>query len=327
VGLRWLVAGYGDVVVRHSVPALRELGAEVTLWGRHPEHTADVAARLGVNFCSDFSAALPGVEAVYVATPVATHVPLAQAAVAAGRHVLLEKPVAGGLPITTTELAATAADSGAVLGVAYYRRLDPLAGALRSALRAAGPQQVTVEFRENFRPAAADPKSWRTHWQTAGGGVLADAGSHRIDLLCWIFGPPSSVRAVLTDRYPGGSERSAELVLTWPDTTIAWAHFAWGAGHPVDRLTLVGAGVEHRVDPLDGGRLRTADLGGQDLAQSCYAVPGNRRIGMFADFADAVRSGRPPMCSLDEAVLVDRVIAAAEESSTGGGTAVTLGDR
>jgi predicted dehydrogenase len=325
--MRWLVTGYGDVVVRHSVPALHELGADVTLWGRHPERTAEVADRLGVNFCTDFSAALSGVEAVYVATPVATHVPLALTAVAAGRHVLLEKPVAGGLRTDLSALTTTAAGNGCVLAVAYYRRLDPLLVALRGTLGTARPQQVTVEFRENFRPAATDPKIWRTDRAAAGGGVLADAGSHRIDLLCWIFGPPASVRAALTDRYPGGSERSAELVLTWADTTIARAHFAWGTGDPVDRLTSVGAGVLRTVDPLDGGRLRTVTAGGRRPTESFYPVPGNRRVGMFADFVDAVRSGRAPLCSLDEAVLVDRVIAAAEVSSAGGGTAVALGDR
>ncbi|MDG6102989.1 Gfo/Idh/MocA family oxidoreductase [Dactylosporangium aurantiacum] len=316
--VRWLVAGYGDVVVRHSVPALRRLGAGVTVWGRDPARAAAVAAGLGVEAAADFHRALDGVDLVYVATPVVTHVALAGAALAAGRHVLIEKPVAGALG-GAAGLAARAEAARRIAGVAYYRRLDPLLGALRQRVRGGGPWRVAVDFRDEFAPAADDPKRWRTDLAVSGGGVLADVGSHRLDLLCWYFGAPATVRATLAGRYPGGAERSAQLVLTWPDATTARVRAEWAPGAPLDRLRLESADRVHTVSPLDGGRLAT-----HGEPPRAFLVPDNRRLAMFADFMDAAAHGRAPVCPLADGLLVDRVLVAAAASDAHGGAEIPV---
>jgi predicted dehydrogenase len=226
--------------------------------------------------------------------------------VAAGRPVLIEKPVAGTLADRARVLPELACG---VVGVAYYRRLSPAVRRLRAALRDDPPVSASVRFAAAFEPAPEDPKYWRTDVSIAGGGVLADAGSHRIDLLCLLFGPPTQVRATLAARHPGGAERSARVTLTWPDGRTADVTCDWRPADPVDSFEVRTATRTLRLDPLDGGRL--AGEGNGDLLTPPAANP---HLPLFADFTDAVRGGQPPVCPLAEALTVDRILAAAERS-------------
>ncbi|GGV04508.1 Gfo/Idh/MocA family protein [Streptomyces spectabilis] len=312
--MRWAVAGYGDVVERRVLPALRALGEEpVYLWGRDPDRAARVAARHGVRACGSDERALLGdeVEAVYVATPVVRHVPLARAVLAAGRPVLVEKPLAGGLEGTGGP------DRGADLGggerppaaVAYYRRLAPAVRRLREELDGWTPARVDVRFRCAFAPGPGHPMRWRTDPAVSGGGVLADAGSHRLDLLVMLFGRPDDVRGRLTDRFPRGAERRAEVDLAWASGVRARVVAEWGDAPPVDRIEVVGEGRVLTLDPLDSGRLRTHTARG--TSEVTLAPAPNPHQPLIADFVAAVAAGRPPVCPVSDARIVDEIIAAA----------------
>ncbi|THC51388.1 Gfo/Idh/MocA family oxidoreductase [Streptomyces sp. A1499] len=270
--MRWGIAGHGDIVTRRALPALRALGEEpAVLWGRDAHRAARVAERYGVpRSGADPGVLLRGVDAVYVATPVAAHVPLAAAALDAGLPVLVEKPLAGGLGspgLGGGDLGRGSGPAWRCAGVAYYRRLAPAVRRLRAELRGWTPERVEVRFRCAFAPGPDDPMRWRTDPAVSGGGVLADAGSHRVDLLLHLFGRPLEVSARLTDRFPAGAERRADLTLRWPHGPTARCVMAWGEGAPVDRLELHGGGRTVTLDPLDEGRLTGLDVrGGGRLA-------------------------------------------------------------
>jgi predicted dehydrogenase len=299
--VRWLVAGYGDVVVRRAVPALIGLGHEVVIWGRRPERATQTASSLGVEAADHFESALRRADVVYVATPVAAHLPPARLAAAAGRPVLLEKPVTGGLT------AATGLDSVTV-GVAYYRRLSPGVQRLRALLAQERPLRAEVDFAAPFEPVPGDPMHWRTVSAVSGGGVLADAGCHRLDLLSYLLGRPATVRAALTGRHPGGAERVAEVCLGWPDGRTARVSCAWRPTGRTDRFAI---GTGRRIlalDPLDGDRL---SLG----AESEPLPTHDPHRALFTDFAEAVEHGRDPVCPLADGLVVDRILAAAHRSA------------
>ncbi|MEV0255653.1 Gfo/Idh/MocA family oxidoreductase [Streptomyces sp. NPDC050732] len=314
--MRWGIAGYGDVVTRRVLPALHALGEEpVALWGRDPHRAARTAERYGVaRSGADPDLLLSGVDAVYVATPVALHVPVARAVLDAGLPVLIEKPLAGGLG-TGSALHTT----GRCAGVAYYRRLAPAVRRLREELAGWAPDRVEVRFRCAFEPGPGDPMRWRTDPAVSGGGVLADAGSHRIDLLLHLFGAPDEVTARLGRRFPRGAERQAQLVLRWPSGLRAHCLMEWGDAPPVDRIRLTGGGRAVTLDPLDSGHLEGA-------AGSPLLLPPapNPHQPLLADFAAAVAAGTTPACPVAEARLVDDVIVAAERSDAAGGRAVRL---
>ncbi|MEW2526804.1 Gfo/Idh/MocA family oxidoreductase [Streptomyces sp. NPDC047071] len=308
--MRWAVAGYGDVVERRVLPALRALGEEpVYLWGRDPDRAARVAARHGVRDSGSDERGLLGdeVDAVYVATPVARHVPLARAALAAGRPVLVEKPLAGGLD----QDVGTAADlaGGPTAAVAYYRRLAPAVRRLRAELAGWTPARVDVRFRCAFAPGPDHPMRWRTDPAVAGGGVLADAGSHRLDLLVMLFGRPDEVRGRLTDRFPAGAERRAEVELAWASGVRAHVVAEWGDAPPVDRFEVAGDGRTLTLDPLDSGRLRVRTAHGS--REVTLPPVSNPHRPLIADFVAAVATGRPPACPVPDARIVDEIIAAA----------------
>ncbi|MFE9422567.1 Gfo/Idh/MocA family protein [Kitasatospora sp. NPDC006697] len=318
--LRWGVAGYGDVVRRRAVPALRGLGQQVDcVWGRdgaRARATADgFGARRGTD---DFAELLAGVEAVYVATPVAAHVPLLLAAVAAGRHVLVEKPLGGALGYDRAGVLA-AAGAPVVTAAAYYRRSDPALRAVRGTLRH-GPYRVSSWFRGAFAPGPADPMHWRTVAPVAGGGVLADAGSHRIDLLCWLFGPPSAVRGTVQDPFPGGAERRASVELGWADGTTARLRCEWSGRPARDRLALVGAEHSVRLPALDGGLVE--ERRPRLRRRRSFARHANPLTPVLGDFLAAVAGHGRPGCPLADAMLVDdligRVLGAAGAESGGG---------
>jgi len=161
--LRWGVAGYGDVVRRRGLPALAALQQDVTcVWGRDRSRAAAVAASYGAGLGTDsFGELLGRCDAVYIATPVAAHVPLALAAIGAGHHVLVEKPVGGCLDYDRARLLADAQAAPAVTAVAYYRRLAPALRWVRDQLTG-GPYRVHMRFRAAFSPAPSDPMYWRT---------------------------------------------------------------------------------------------------------------------------------------------------------------------
>ncbi|MFH8791475.1 Gfo/Idh/MocA family oxidoreductase [Streptomyces sp. NPDC017941] len=337
--MRWAVAGYGDVVERRVLPALWALGQEpVRVWGRDGRRAAHVAARHRVPCGTDDEDSLTrGVDAVYVATPVVRHVPLVRRVLAAGLPVLVEKPLAGGLGTG----AVREADGGPCAGVAYYRRLAPAVRRLREELRGSTPEHVEVRFRCAFDPGPGHPMRWRTDPALSGGGVLADAASHRIDLLHLLFGRAQEVRARLDRRFPEGAEQSADVELRWASGLRARVLAEWSDGPPVDRFEVSGDGWIHTLDPLDSGRLlrRAVTEGGPETAEgrpgsagggprAADGGPGaaewllppapNPHQPLVADFLEAVADGRPPVCPLSQGHLVDEVIVAAERSAADG---------
>ncbi|WP_016910045.1 Gfo/Idh/MocA family oxidoreductase [Streptomyces xiaopingdaonensis] len=318
--MRWGVAGYGDVVARRVLPALRTLGEEpVALWGRDRRRAAEQASLHGVDRADDDPAVLlTGTDAVYVATPVSLHLPFAQAAMAAGLPVLVEKPLCGTVPRAGVDLPAR---GGA--GVAYYRRLAPAVRRMAYELAEAGtgPVRAEVRFRMPFAPGPDHSMYWRTDVRVSGGGVLADAGSHRVDLLLALLGPPAEVRARLTGRFPGGAERRAEVRMRWPEGDRADCLFEWSDGPPTDSFVVERGFRTVVLDPLDGGRLRRAD---RDGVVELFLPPAeNPHRPLVADFVAAVAAGVPPVCPLTEAERVDAVLVAAARSDSAGGRPVT----
>jgi predicted dehydrogenase len=176
--------GFG---ARVHVPALRAAGFEVeALVGTDPERTARRAARLGVPRALtslEEAMALPGVDAVTVASPPASHATMTLAAVAAGKHVLCEKPFALHAAEARAMLAAAQA-AGVVHLVGFEFRFAPeRALAARSIAEGAIGEPRFATFASYVSlvadPAFAMPGWW---WDAAqGGGWLLASGSHAVD--------------------------------------------------------------------------------------------------------------------------------------------------
>ena len=156
-----------------------------------------------------------GVDLVVIATPNDSHAPLAEAALRAGKHVVVDKP----FTITLAEarrLASLAAETGRLLSVFQNRRWDSdFMGIAREI--AAGRIGDVVELRSEFsrfRPEVRD--RWRER-QGPGSGIWYDLGPHLIDQALVLFGPPETVFADLRVQRSGGS-------------AVDWFHAVLGYG-------------------------------------------------------------------------------------------------
>jgi predicted dehydrogenase/threonine dehydrogenase-like Zn-dependent dehydrogenase len=221
--LRVAVLGAGSHATNEFLPALAQrdvqfrgiasaTGVRATALGKKYQFafaSADVAEVL-----SDAQT-----DAVFILTRHDSHAELASAALAAGKHVFVEKPLA----INRTQLEAVSSafvDESQVLMVGFNRRYAPLALSLREKF-ASRSQPMSIVYRANvgYRP----PNHW-LHHPREGGGVIVGEACHHIDFCCWLVG----ARVVSVDvRCLGGAgasylrEDNVHVTLGFADGSLA----------------------------------------------------------------------------------------------------------
>src|SRR4051794_6543236 len=176
------------------------------LAGRHEEAARAAAAKLGWGDVETDWKALVGrddVDLVDICTPGDTHAEIALAALAAGKHVLCEKPLANTVA-EAEAMAAAAADAarrGVLAMVGFtYRRVPAiqLARTLVAEGRIGTVRHVRAQYLQDWIADANAPLSWRLDKQKAGSGALGDIGAHIIDLAQFVTGEQvTGVSAVL----------------------------------------------------------------------------------------------------------------------------------
>lgn len=191
--LRIAVVGCGAVAERVHLPGLALYGgAEVTmLVDRSLDRAQQMARAYGVaRIANDYREAIGQVDAAVIGVPHQHHAPIAVDLLDAGVHVLVEKPMALSLA-DCRRMNEAAERSGAVLAVGLLRRCSPALRWVRDAIAGGALGAIeSFDIREGsvYRWPVASPSTFQT-----GGGVLADAGAHVLDLIVWWFGAWRSV--------------------------------------------------------------------------------------------------------------------------------------
>lgn len=189
----WGVIGVGDVTEVKSAPEIfrAEDSDVVHVMRRDAERVRDFAVRHGIGrWSTDAQAVIddPEVTAVYVATPTATHAEYAIAAARAGKHVLVEKPMA--MSSDECRRMVEAADQAGVrLWVAYYRRALPRFARIRELLEA-GTLGRLLSVQTTWRKPT-DFTGWRWDPQVNRGGEFYETACHTLDILDLLLGPAS----------------------------------------------------------------------------------------------------------------------------------------
>jgi predicted dehydrogenase len=198
----------------------------------------------------------PSIDAVVISTPNALHVPQTQAALRAGKHVLVQKPLATSAADARAAVDLAAA-CGKVLFVDYsYRLLDSVA-ALRSALPAIGSlEAVSAAFHNVHGPGQG--REWFTDPKVSGGGALVDLGVHLLDLLLWVIRPHEArVAGSVLDCPPGALvEHRARMDVRLDQVPVTLA-VSWHARRPLTEIsvTIDGAAGRLRLNNVDGSFL------------------------------------------------------------------------
>ena len=208
---RVLIVGTGSIGERH-LRCFLATGVEAGIVEPNASLRSEVAQEYGVAHAfeslEEAFADRSGwrADAVVICTPANMHVAMARAAVAAGCHVLIEKPLSTNCD-EVSDLLREAADADRVVGLAYVYRAHPASAAAREAVqsgRFGDPVEVVAVSGQNFphyRPAYRDIyyKSRAT-----GGGAVQDALTHVINAVEWIVGPARRVVADATHQVLDG---------------------------------------------------------------------------------------------------------------------------
>jgi UDP-N-acetyl-2-amino-2-deoxyglucuronate dehydrogenase len=272
------------------------------------------------------------VDCVEILTPPNTHLELVKKCAAAGKHILLEKP----LEISTArsvELVETAEKTGVTLGVMLQHRFRPAGMKLRELLRAGELGRIvncstTIRL---WRPQSYYDVEGRGTLARDGGGVLVTQGIHTLDLMLSLAGPIAEVR--------GYAATSSVHRMETEDMAVAAVKFENGALGTIDATTAAYPGFAERIEII--GEKATASLAGSDLTVSHHdgrvtemkteygdggtgadpmAFPNDWHRAVIADFLDALDEKRAPMVSGREALKVHRLIDALLEAGRSEGT-------
>lgn len=219
--IRWGIIGCGDVTEVKSGPGLAKAAnsALVAVMRRDGALAADYAARHRVPRWHDDADAIlraGDIDAVYVATPPDTHREYVLRAAAAGKPVLVEKPMARDHAECEAMIAACRA-ARVPLWVAYYRRALPRFLAVRDLVASGAVGEVRMVVSRQFqRLPATTAGVWRVDAKRSGGGLFVDMAVHTLDFWDFLLGPVASVRA-----HAGNLGRAYA-----PEDTIAasWRH-------------------------------------------------------------------------------------------------------
>ncbi|MCU1426636.1 MAG: oxidoreductase [Actinomycetia bacterium] len=255
---------------RVHVPALRAAGFDVrALVGRDPAKTARRAERLGVEHaCPSLEAALalPGVDAVTIATPPDTHADLAIAAVEAGRHVLCEKPFALDA-VQARAMFDAATRAGVTNLVGHEFRWAPDRATVGRAIASGAIGDARLVSLVQFVPLVANADARTPPWwfdTERGGGWLGASGSHVIDQVRTWLGEFAEVSATLpTVGTRDGSAAEDSFVVRFrlrggAEGMLLQTAASWTQANGV---TVV-AGT-HGTVGIDGDRPWIADAGGR----------------------------------------------------------------
>jgi UDP-N-acetyl-2-amino-2-deoxyglucuronate dehydrogenase len=277
------------------------------------------------------------VDCVEILTPPNTHLELVRKCAAAGKHILLEKP----LEISTArslELVEAAEKAGVTLGVMLQHRFRPAGMKLREMLRAGELGRIVncSTVIRLWRPQSYYDVEGRGTLARDGGGVLVTQGIHTLDLMLSLAGPIAEVRGYATT--------SSVHRMETEDMAVAAVKFADGALGTIDATTAAYPGFAERIEII--GEKATASLAGSDLTVAHHdgrvtelkteyggggtgadpmAFPNDWHRAVIADFLDALDRKRAPMVSGREALKVHRLIDALLEAGRSGGTVRVAG--
>ena len=230
IGVAVAGLGFGEKVHLPALEACSDMCA-AALWHPRRQRLDEACLSHGLVGYDDWNALLndPSVEAVVIATPPAPRFELARRALEAGKHLLLEKPIALRAD-QAKELQRLAIARGLSVAVDYEYRAVPLFMQAERLLRSGAvgtPWLVKLDWLMGSR---SDPaRGWNWYSQAdQGGGVIGALGTHAFDMLGWLIGPVASVQALnsvsIKDRpHPKGGLAPVDAF----DVSLVQAHLDW----------------------------------------------------------------------------------------------------
>ena len=329
--LRLATAGVGYIARLHAL-SLRECpGAELTAVVNHrPESAAQFAAEFGAQLTYGSVAELlraGQVDALLVNTPNYLHAAETIAALEAGVHVMVEKPMAMNAAEAQAMVAAAQA-SGAQLMVAHCWRFEQEANWLRAQVEAGRLGRI-LHTKSYGVHVAWGPSGWFTQKKLAGGGAMADMGIHAIDTTRYLLGDPRplSVYAHIDTCYGEYDvDDTGVLTINWEGGATSYIESGWWQPHSDGACAgtqLYGTGGFGQIYPtyLDLMQLHPTQRQHVDSgfpAQAQYGAPQAMYTAQLNHFLSCIRSGQTPLASGQVGLTNMQIVDAAYQSARTG---------
>lgn len=355
--LRFGILGCGVIGPHHAaaITALNEEASLVAVSDTIPEHAQQLAQQYGVASYQTMQDLLArdDIDVINICTPSGMHAEHAIAAMEAGKHVVIEKPVDITLP-AIDKLIAVQRETGRKATVISQHRFDPASQVVHQAAQDGRFGRLTLGnalVRWWRSQGYYDSGAWRGTWAMDGGGVLMNQSIHSVDLLLWMMGPVAEVSAY--------TDLLAHERLEVEDTGVAILRFASGALGIIEGTTTAYPGLSARLEisgdrgsaTIDDDHLayfhsaadgeQAASYGGRgegnqaDLVlpneepqTSAGSNPGNlstRHREQISDFINAIHQECEPLVTLEEGRRAVAVILAIYESAGTGRPALVEG--
>ena len=211
--LRFAVVGGGWMGQLHARCIEADPRATIVAVAEPAQHTSEVFRRQFPNAIAFPSLAdlLAGIECevVTICTPSGMHADQTVLALDAGRHVVVEKPIATS-PLDARRMVQASEQTGLTLSVIHQYRFNRDALRLKRAIERNLLGRILIAnafvFCKREQGYFTENDAWRANWQTNGGGVLINQAIHAVDLLQWMFGPALSAAAVADNLVHGNIE-------------------------------------------------------------------------------------------------------------------------
>ena len=330
--LRFALIGCGDIGARNALALQEAEGVRLTTIF---DPIADLAGQLAKKHRAKAVESLAeaitdsDVDAVLIATPHDTHEGIVRASLAAGKHVLLEKPLAADLD-SAVRITRMAEASELAVAVLFFLRSD------RRFVRAVR----AIESAPDCRPRGATstylsrkpqhyfsagysrraPSTWRQSKERAGGGVLIMNVLHHLDAVRALIGREAETVVARTAPAPDYPEIEdvASLIVDFGGALATFVGVASAFNGPGERIELWNPSL--RIALLPDGILAQED--GEISAEADLdPLPTNRsRVDFISEFARAVNNGgQPDVCARDalavQAIVTAAYVSAAEDRS------------
>ena len=260
------------------------------------------------------------VQAVVVATPSDTHAAIALQALDAGRHVFVEKPLAGTIE-DAGRIAQAARNSPQVVQAGFCERFNVNYLEAKRAVYNGSLGRIRAMHTSRVAPYSMSNPAWEL-------GVL-DTAVHNIDLIVWLMGGiPATVLARAVQVYPDSSiPHSAAILMSFADGAMAVDHIAWlkDDGHPLNQCA--------RSRMLIQGELGIFETDLTDRPSSLLTHNGLRKLDsviigapeyagclklQFEYFLRSIEEGAPVLAPVEDALATERVVLAALRSLRSG---------
>jgi predicted dehydrogenase len=335
------VIGIGAIATKYHIPEFSSLpGARLQAFAaRNASAIRAVADQYHVPDVYDGPdgwkklVASPEVDAVLISSPSALHAEMAVAAARAGKHLLIEKPVA--TTVADGRRVVDAARTADVLGfVAHHRRMRPV---YREGKRLLDAGVAGTVYRVDATLGHAGPEFWAPHaaWffdpALAGGGAVLDLGIHMADLVLWLLGrrPASVTGCVSTIEKPTSLDDQGTAVLRFDDGCLVVLTVNWAMRPGVRRVEIIGSQGRLSLDEIADEGVVLERLLPEPLTQRTRLAPppanpvGLPTNGCAAAFVAALRGAQTALATLEEGLWALAVVEAWYRAARQGGIDVT----